>query len=114
MARMRQATTGAVLALTLALAGCANEDEPEDDTIATPTPVETIPVATDPPEAPSPTPTPTPTAAVSQTHVVEAGDTLGAIAARYGVTVEAIVEANDLSDPDVLAIGDELVIPAPE
>ena len=44
-------------------------------------------------------------------HVVAAGETLSAIAARYGVTTAALVEANKLDNPDRLAIGQRLVIP---
>jgi len=44
-------------------------------------------------------------------HVVQAGDTLGAIAKQYGVTVEALQEANAISDPNRLQIGQELIIP---
>jgi len=46
-------------------------------------------------------------------HVVQAGETLSVIAARYGVTVEAIVAANGLVDPDVLRVGQRLAIPGP-
>jgi LysM repeat protein len=62
-----------------------------------------------PTAAPTPEPEPTPEA---QTYVVESGDTLGAIARRFGTTVAEIVEASGLEDPDRLAIGDELVIPS--
>lgn len=44
-------------------------------------------------------------------HVVESGETLGEIARNYGVTVEVIVEANDLGDPDALRMGQTLFIP---
>lgn len=44
-------------------------------------------------------------------HVVQAGETLGAIAARYDTTVAALVEANRLENPDRLAIGQRLLIP---
>jgi sulfatase modifying factor 1 len=44
-------------------------------------------------------------------HVVQAGDTLGAIAKQYGVTVEALQEVNAISDPKRLQIGQELIIP---
>ena len=44
-------------------------------------------------------------------HVVAAGDTLFAIAQQYDVTVQAIVDANRLADPDQIAVGQELVIP---
>ncbi len=44
-------------------------------------------------------------------HVVATGETLGRIAAQYGVTVLQIVQANNLTDPNRLSIGQELVIP---
>lgn len=47
-----------------------------------------------------------------QIHVVVSGETLGGIANRYGTSISAIVELNNLTDPDALAIGDELLIPA--
>lgn len=66
------------------------------------------------PAAPAANPTQTPaTAPQGERYVVQPGDTLGQIAARYGVTVEAIVQANKLDDPDVLRIGQELIIPKP-
>ncbi len=43
--------------------------------------------------------------------VVQAGDTLSAIAARYGTTVQAIMAANGLRNPDYIYIGQKLVIP---
>lgn len=45
------------------------------------------------------------------THEVAPGETLSAIAARYGVTVEALQEANDLDSPDRLQLGQVLDIP---
>ncbi|WP_018248288.1 DUF3794 and LysM peptidoglycan-binding domain-containing protein [Orenia marismortui] len=44
-------------------------------------------------------------------YVVQPGDTLYKIARRYRTTVDAIVEANDISNPDVLEIGQKLIIP---
>jgi len=45
-------------------------------------------------------------------HVVEAGDTLNRISQRYGVTVEAIMQANGFADRNrILRIGERLVIP---
>jgi len=46
-------------------------------------------------------------------HVVQAGDTLFSIAQRYGVTVDAIVAANGITNPNALSIGQQLTIPAP-
>jgi LysM repeat protein len=47
------------------------------------------------------------------TYVIRAGDTLGSIAPNFGVTVEEIMNANDLTDADVtrLQIGQELIMP---
>lgn len=44
-------------------------------------------------------------------HTVAAGETLYVIALDYGVTVEAIVAANGLEDPNRLQVGQELLIP---
>lgn len=46
-------------------------------------------------------------------HVVAKGDTLGAIALRYGTSVEAISRANGNLSPRKLRLGQELVIPLP-
>ncbi len=46
------------------------------------------------------------------THTVQAGDTLAAIAARYNVTQDAIIQLNNLTDPNVLTVGQALKIPA--
>jgi LysM repeat protein len=45
-------------------------------------------------------------------YTVLPGDTLTAVAARHGVSIAAIVEANDLSSPNLIVIGSTLVIPA--
>lgn len=46
-----------------------------------------------------------------QTHIVRAGDTIYSIGLAYGFTVEELQEYNDLPNPDVLKIGDEIKIP---
>ncbi len=51
---------------------------------------------------------------VEQRYVVREGDTLSTIAARFDVTEPALLATNDLSDPDRIMIGQELVIPPPE
>jgi LysM repeat protein len=63
---------------------------------------------------PSPSPSPSPALAPPQqrTHVVEGGDTLNRIAQRYGVSVEAIMQANGFTDRNrILRIGERLIIP---
>lgn len=49
-----------------------------------------------------------------RTHIVVAGDTLSGLAKEYGTTVEAIVEANELSDPELIIVGQLLSIPVGE
>jgi LysM repeat protein len=44
-------------------------------------------------------------------YVVKGGDTLGSIAVEFDVTVEAIMQANGLDDPNSLSVGQSLVIP---
>ncbi|MCC7105710.1 MAG: LysM peptidoglycan-binding domain-containing protein [Chloroflexi bacterium] len=45
-----------------------------------------------------------------QKHIVSVGETLSAIADRYGVSLGTIVAANQLSNPDLVLAGQELVI----
>ncbi|SJZ74760.1 DUF3794 and LysM peptidoglycan-binding domain-containing protein [Selenihalanaerobacter shriftii] len=44
-------------------------------------------------------------------YVVQPGDTLYKIAKRYNTTVDAIVEANDIPNPDQIDVGQKLCIP---
>ena len=82
--------------------------------VGTPT---TAPQATETPLLASPTPTATlvatPTATPGVTvYIVSFGDTLFSIAQAYGVSWEALAEANRLSYPYTIYVGQELVIPA--
>ncbi len=76
----------------------------------------TLPPPTDTPLPPSVTPAPTNTSAPSPTsqvvvHVVKRGETLGTIARQYNVTVDAIVRANNISNPSLIYPGQKLNIP---
>ena len=44
-------------------------------------------------------------------HQVSSGETLYSIAIRYGITINDIIAVNDLSNPDALDIGQEIIIP---
>ncbi len=59
---------------------------------------------------PQPTPTPLPTA-VPITHVVQFGDTLYQIAARYGVSIVELAQLNGITNYDQLSVGQVLTIP---
>lgn len=46
-------------------------------------------------------------------YLVRSGDTLGTIAEQFGVSLEAILAANGLTDPNLLSVGQALIIPQP-
>jgi N-acetylmuramoyl-L-alanine amidase len=64
----------------------------------TPTPVTTNPVTT----------TPKP---VSGSYVIQSGDNLSKIAAKFGVTLQAVLDANGLTRTSIIYTGRSLVIP---
>lgn len=69
-----------------------------------------------PPPAPTPDaphPLPAPRDAADQ-YTVQAGDTLASIAQSYGVTLDALMQANGLTDPNLVSAGVTLNIPQPE
>lgn len=49
--------------------------------------------------------------AASGTHVVRSGDTLGSIAQRNGTTVQALVAANGIANPNLIVAGTTLKLP---
>jgi len=50
-------------------------------------------------------------AALGRVHVIQSGESLTAIAEQYGVTAEAIIDFNNISNPDAIYVGQELIIP---
>jgi LysM repeat protein len=47
------------------------------------------------------------------TYTIQAGDTLSAIASNYGVSIDALAQANGIDDPSFIVEGETLVIPGP-
>jgi LasA protease len=109
-----------VAVLLLLLAGCAREQErtavpglPSDtppprggtsmaDRSSTP-----VPNATGLPNVgtlPEPTPPP-------QVYIVQSGDTLSAIAARFGCDLDELIQVNQIANPNTLQVGQRLQIP---
>lgn len=77
-------------------------------------PPTTAPPATIVPTTAAPTaapPTPAPTPAPVVTYVVRPGDTLFGIALRFNTTVGALQRANNISNPNLIFVGQRLVIP---
>jgi lysozyme len=64
------------------------------------------------PAAPAPAaPAPAAPSGSSVEHVVQSGEYLSTLAAKYGVTVNAIVQANNLPNANVVRPGQKLIIP---
>jgi LysM repeat protein len=109
-----------VILAGLLLGGCGRLIEPPTPTAAAavaptltdpPRPTATrratfTPIPATPSDTPTPTATPTPII-----YVINKGDTLLAIARKYGVTVQAIQDVNGITDPRRLRIGQEIIIP---
>jgi LysM repeat protein len=104
MAGLLLSGCGRVISQPTPTAVAAVQEAPTVTHRATSTPVPWTP-------APTATPTPTPTPII---YTVQAGDNLLGIAIQYGVTVGALQEANAITDPRLLQIGQELVIPREE
>jgi LysM repeat protein len=112
------------IALTVVWIAEQRRPRPEELVVpATPAPA-VIPVATPtsgdaqttPGSDSSPSATPTEVAAPPETgeteiYVVKRGDSLSAIAARSGVTPSRLLEINDLADPNLIYVGQRLIIP---
>lgn len=63
-----------------------------------------------PPPTTVPTTAPPPTQPAGS-YVIEPGDTLSVIAERFGVSVDALSQANGITDPNSIRPGQQLVIP---
>ena len=110
----------AVLLALMGLAACGQVVTRPTPHPATPTatlsPTPTLtPRATATPAPYTPEPTATPTVTPTPIiHRIESGETLIAIAGLYGVSVQAIQDANGIIDPRALRVGQMLVIPNEE
>jgi murein DD-endopeptidase MepM/ murein hydrolase activator NlpD len=54
-----------------------------------------------------------PQASTSGTYTIQPGDIPASIARRFGISVELLMAANQITDPRRLQIGQQLIIPAP-
>jgi LysM repeat protein len=57
--------------------------------------------------------TATPTTTAEGVYVVQEGDYPSSIAEKFDISVEELMEANDITDPTSLVVGQELIIPTP-
>ncbi len=86
--------------------------EPTDEPLATDEPLPTDEPPTDTPVPVEPEETPTPFD--GETYTVQEGDYPNTIAEQFGITAEALMEANGITDPASLQIGQVLIIPLPD
>ncbi len=103
-------TASAAPGLTSAAVTDSSSPLPTPEPTALPT---AVPTATLPPDQPtdqvSVTPSATPTNPLL--HTVQEGETLGTIAQAYRVSVNDLIAANELADPNLLYVGWTLTIP---
>jgi len=94
-------------AVLFALPGLLGFGNPQAGTSPTPTTPIVTPIPT---VNPTPVPEPTPV-----TYVVQSGDTMSRIAGRFGITLQSLIDANSetIPDPNLLRVGDVLIIPVP-
>jgi LysM repeat protein len=103
-----------IVSLGVIIAACAPPEPPPSNLPTAPavldiTPAPTLDIdATATSYASLLRPSPTP----AGLYIVRQGDTLTAIAEQYGTTVEEIMAANNLSDPNALQVGQALIIPS--
>lgn len=101
--------------VALIAAGCGGDDDPtsedrpdiEEDATPTEPPADTV-------AAPTPTAVPAVIEVPRLTYTVEPGDLLGDIAATFGVPLGAIISVNEMANPDLINVGQEIVIPTEE
>jgi LysM repeat protein len=97
-----------VLTILLVWGGAPESDPPLPTQTTGTSPLPTPATAASAPTAVPPTQAPTPAPLV---YTVRDGDTLSSIAQTYGVSVQDIIAANSLANPDMLTVGQQLAIP---
>ena len=108
--------TGTAAPKTLPVAETATNVTPAPTASPTPTVSPSPSASAKPSASPSPTssatpsPSPTVTAAV-KTYKVVSGDTITSIAKKFGVTATALMSANNITNANLIKIGQVLVIP---
>jgi putative chitinase len=106
--RVRSAATASVIAgvCMLGVTGCLGDAKK----VASTTTVRLVPTVA--PTVATTADIATTTTAAAQTYTVVAGDSIGKIATKLGVSAQSIIDANGLTDPNKIQVGQKLRIPA--
>lgn len=91
----------------------ANHIQVETTSIApanTQQPVVDVPILTPTPDVPKILPT---LRSEEEQYIVQAGDSMGRIAERFGISLDMLIAANDVANPNILEIGTLLTVPPP-
>ena len=107
----RSVTTGPgpMVAATAPLAAAGSTLQAQPPLVNAPTPLPGAAVTPGAPAANQATSAPTP--AEPTVYIVQPGDTLSSIARKYDVSLEDLMRANDIANPDYVQLGQELKVP---
>jgi murein DD-endopeptidase MepM/ murein hydrolase activator NlpD len=97
-----------LLIVLAALAACSAPPQNQNDVTPAPPALTKIAVVVTPTFAWTPTP---PSATIFDRYIVRYGDTLGAISARYDISIDDLMRLNGITNPNTLQIGQQLKIP---
>ncbi len=101
--------------LVIPAAGAAPPPSPTPPPTSVPTPAPTLqPAATSAPLPSTPGVNPPESSegsVITRTYEVQAGDTLAGIARRFGLSAAALLQANGITNPDLIRVGQKLVVP---
>jgi len=102
---MRRLLWGIALWVALQASACGLSETPTATPTQAPTAAPTAPTS-------EKTATPTQTTQSGEiTYIVQPGDTLSGIALKYNTTVDAIQKANNIQNPNLISVGQKLVVP---
>ena len=114
-----EGSTPTTQAVAAAPAATDPEPPPPPPPVVVEPPPPPPPVVVEPPPPPPPVvvepPPPPPVTTVTEPliYTVQQGDTLFSIATQFGVTVDELIEFNNIANPDVIFVDDTLTIPPP-
>ncbi|MHB0924561.1 MAG: LysM peptidoglycan-binding domain-containing protein [Bellilinea sp.] len=98
--------------------GSSNRSQEASSVAATPLPATFLPPTRSPGEMIQ---TPTPDAArllptprlQEEQYILQPGDTLGKVANRFQVSLDQLIQANEIANPDLVSVGQVVMIPVP-